>query len=103
MRCLTRRESTQANFAAAGIQVEVAVGNALDEPSLEQALEGIESAYYLIHSMGDNEDFEKTDRRAAENFARAARNSALSASSTLAGLEMLSTIFPSTCQPTRDR
>ena len=54
-----------------GKNIEVVVGNALDEESLIAALEGVETAYYLIHSMGDNEDFEQTDRRAAENFAKA--------------------------------
>ena len=47
------------------------VGDVLDEQSLDRALDGIETAYYLIHSMGDCEDFEKKDRRAAENFAQA--------------------------------
>ena len=69
VRCLTRRESSESNFDA--LNAEVAIGNALDVESLNTALSGVETAYYLIHSMGDNEDFEKTDRRAAENFAEA--------------------------------
>jgi uncharacterized protein YbjT (DUF2867 family) len=69
VRCLTRRSSNGVNFDSPN--VEVAVGNALDFESLSKSLEGIDTAYYLIHSMGDNEDFEQTDRRAAENFARA--------------------------------
>ncbi|MBX3419435.1 MAG: SDR family oxidoreductase [Pirellulaceae bacterium] len=69
VRCLMRRRPSEADpeFAA----LDVAVGNVLDLQSLNQALVGIETAYYLIHSMGDNDDFEETDRRAAENFARA--------------------------------
>ncbi|MDB2687500.1 SDR family oxidoreductase [Mariniblastus sp.] len=69
VRCLTRRESNRFNFDSN--QVEVAVGNALDLESLNNALQGIHTAFYFIHSMGDNEDFERTDRRAAENFAKA--------------------------------
>ena len=69
VRCLTRRESSKANFDLD--RVEVAVGNALDMESLGKALAGVHTAYYFIHSMGDNEDFEQTDRRAAENFAEA--------------------------------
>lgn len=69
VRCLTRRESSKVNFDEQ--LVEVAVGNALDPNSLGRALEGIHTAYYFIHSMGDNEDFEQTDRQAAENFAKA--------------------------------
>ena len=56
VRCLTRRESSESNFNSR--DVEVAIGNALDIESLNTALSGVETAYYLIHSMGDNEDFE---------------------------------------------
>ncbi|QEG24661.1 SDR family oxidoreductase [Mariniblastus fucicola] len=69
VRCLTRRESGRENFNLD--EVEVSVGNVLNMDSLLQTLEGIHTAYYFIHSMGDSEDFEKTDRKAAENFAEA--------------------------------
>jgi uncharacterized protein YbjT (DUF2867 family) len=32
----------------------------------------VETAYYFVHSMGDNGDFESQDRIAAENFSKAA-------------------------------
>jgi uncharacterized protein YbjT (DUF2867 family) len=44
----------------------------LDANSLQQAMEGVHTAYYLVHSMGASDGFEKTDRRAAELFAAAA-------------------------------
>ena len=69
LRCMTRRESTKAGFD--GTRVEVSLGNVLDPDSLDRALEGIHTAYYFIHSMGDHDDFEKTDRLGAENFANA--------------------------------
>ncbi len=69
LRCLTRRESSRANFDET--KVEVAVGDCLDKESLYRALEGIHTAYYFIHSMGDSEDFETMDRQAALNFAEA--------------------------------
>ncbi len=69
VRCLTRRATTKKSLSRDG--VEVAIGSALDIASLEQALTGIDTAYYFIHSMGANEDFEQTDRLAAENFAKA--------------------------------
>lgn len=69
VRCLTRRTSNQGRIDSENL--EVAIGNALDFESLNIALEGIDTAFYLIHSMGDNEDFEQTDRRAAKNFAKA--------------------------------
>ena len=54
------------------IGVELVGADALDPPSLARALEGIEVAYYLVHSMAAGSDFAAIDRRAAENFARAA-------------------------------
>ena len=54
-------------------EVEAVVGDALDYDSLLPALEGIHTAYYLIHSLlGGHERFEELDIRAAENFRRAA-------------------------------
>jgi uncharacterized protein YbjT (DUF2867 family) len=52
--------------------VEVFRGDLLDPGSFDSALEGVEAAYYLVHSMQAGEDFEERDRRAARNFAEAA-------------------------------
>ena len=47
--------------------------DALRPETLLPALQGIEVAYYLIHSMGGGQaGFEERDRRAAQNFASAA-------------------------------
>lgn len=70
-RCMARRpESLSGHFPE---DVGVVQGDVLDEDSLGPALEGIETAFYLVHSMGAQGDFEAKDRRGAENFARAAR------------------------------
>jgi uncharacterized protein YbjT (DUF2867 family) len=45
----------------------------LDPDSLSPALQGIDTAYYLIHSMGSGGSFEEEDRQAAQNFGQAAR------------------------------
>ena len=45
----------------------------LQKESLPTALEGIDTAYYLVHSMGTGEGFEEFDRQAAKNFGDAAR------------------------------
>ena len=52
---------------------EAVTADALDRGSLGAALEGVDTAYYLIHSMllGPRE-FAGADARAAENFAAAA-------------------------------
>jgi uncharacterized protein YbjT (DUF2867 family) len=52
----------------------IATGDAVSGRGLEHALEGIDVAYYLIHSMEPSNDgaFNVRERAAAENFARAA-------------------------------
>jgi uncharacterized protein YbjT (DUF2867 family) len=54
--------------------VDVVVGDLLDPASLRGAFDGVEAAYYLVHSMGEDGDgdFAERDRRAASNFAEAA-------------------------------
>ena len=49
-------------------QVEIVEGDTFDRAALGQALQGVDVAYYLIHSMGSGKDFEERDRRSAENF-----------------------------------
>lgn len=53
-------------------EVEVVHGDLLEPETLAAAFEGIEAAYYLVHSMTGRKDFEQTDRRAAENFSAGA-------------------------------
>ena len=72
IRCLTRRRKSLQGRVAAG--TEIMEGDVLDGDSLHQVLEGVDTAYYLVHSMGIAKGFEETDRRAAELFAAAARN-----------------------------
>lgn len=52
---------------------EIAIGDVLDPASLDAALAGVETAYYLVHSMGSGHDFESRDARGARHFAQAAR------------------------------
>jgi len=51
--------------------VEIREGNTLDADSLPNALEGVDVAFYLIHSMGSSDDYQDLDRRSADNFRRA--------------------------------
>lgn len=54
--------------------VDVVEGDALTGAGLDEALEGIEVAYYLIHSMEPGaEGFRARDRNAAQRFADAAQ------------------------------
>jgi len=52
--------------------VELVRADALDPATLPAALAGVDVAYYLVHSMAAGRDFERLDREAAANFARAA-------------------------------
>jgi uncharacterized protein YbjT (DUF2867 family) len=51
---------------------EIVQGDVLDPPSLDRSLQGVDTAFYLVHLMSGSKDFEKDDRRAAMNFAGAA-------------------------------
>jgi uncharacterized protein YbjT (DUF2867 family) len=52
--------------------VDVVEGDLLDPESLSGVFDGVDAAYYLVHSMRAGEDFAERDRRAAQNFAAGA-------------------------------
>jgi uncharacterized protein YbjT (DUF2867 family) len=52
-------------------QVEVVRGDVFDRPSLAAAMAGVETAYYLVHSLAAGEDFHQRDVEAARAFASA--------------------------------
>ena len=72
VRCMTRRPSALAGRVGAG--TEAVYGDCLDAASLGAPLDGVDTAYYLVHSMGGGADFEAQDRAAARNFGAAARS-----------------------------
>lgn len=53
-------------------RVEVVAGNLLEPETLTDAFDGIDAAYYLVHSMYAGAAFAEHDRKAAINFCRAA-------------------------------
>jgi len=71
VRCLARQPERLLSRVPAG--VEVVSGDVLNAASLSQAMDGVEAAYYLVHSMGTTGDFEEQDRLAADNFGVAAQ------------------------------
>jgi len=72
VRCLARRPEFLAGRV--GPKTEVVEGDVLREETLAAALEGVHTAYYMVHSMGSasREGFEAQDRSGAQNFARQA-------------------------------
>jgi uncharacterized protein YbjT (DUF2867 family) len=67
--------------------IRLVVADALQPQSLAAAMQGIDVAYYLIHSMSaSGGDFQQRDRLAAHNFAIAARQAGVSRIIYLGGL-----------------
>ena len=76
--------------------VEVAEGDVVSGEGLAEALEGVDVAYYLVHSMGGGgEDFAARDQRAAANFGDAAREAGVERIVYLGGLEGVNRGAPS--------
>lgn len=72
VRALARHPDRAGDLKEAGC--EVLRADVLEPETLALALEGVEIAYYLVHSMGrgSDGDFAERDHRGAENFAAAA-------------------------------
>lgn len=69
-------------------QVEIVEGDALDYATIPPAMEDVDAAYYLIHSLGaGEEEFADLDRRAANNFGRAARETGVGRLIYLGGMQ----------------
>jgi uncharacterized protein YbjT (DUF2867 family) len=71
LRCLARSPEKMRPRVQPG--TEIVQGDVLDPASLDRALQGVHTAYYLVHLMSGSRDFEKEDRQAATNFAQAAQ------------------------------
>ncbi len=71
VRCLVRKPDQLREKLI--FPTEVVKGDVLDRPSLDAALAGVKTAYYLVHLMTSSAHFEQQDREAADNFGTAAR------------------------------
>jgi uncharacterized protein YbjT (DUF2867 family) len=71
VRCLSRSPGRLRDLPWTG-RATIAAGDLLEADAVCAALDGVDVAYYLVHSLG-SPSFEDTDRRAATNFASAAR------------------------------
>ncbi len=84
VRCMARTPESLGTHTAA--TTEIVQGDVFDRDSLARALDGVTTAYYMIHSMGSKEEFEAKDREAAQNFADAARDAGVERIVYLGGL-----------------
>ncbi len=84
LRCLARNPDKLR--ASVKDSTQVVQGDVLDATSLDKALQGVHTAYYLVHLMSGSKDFEKEDRQAAGNFAAAAKKAGVRRMIYLGGL-----------------
>ena len=84
VRCLARKPDKLRPKVAES--TEILRGDVLDRPSLDEALAGVATAYYLVHLMASSANFEKQDREAAENFGAAAKQAGVQRIIYLGGL-----------------
>ncbi len=94
VRCLVRSEEKFRKIYPE-LDVELVKGDLLESNGLDQAVQGVEAAYYLVHSMGsskraDHKRFIEMDRRAAANFVSAAESAGVERIIYLGGLGELS-------------
>jgi uncharacterized protein YbjT (DUF2867 family) len=84
LRCVCRQPERLRSRVAA--TTEVVQGDVMDPESLRLAMFGVDTAYYLVHSLGTKQDFEREDRQAAANFGAAARQAGVQRIIYLGGL-----------------
>ncbi len=85
VRCLARDPARLQGRPWIG-QVEMVAGDCLRAETLPAAMQGVEVAFYLVHSMAGGHDFEHRDVLAARNFAAAAKPSGVQRVIYLGGL-----------------
>jgi uncharacterized protein YbjT (DUF2867 family) len=90
-RLLVRDLAKAASLIPKGSDIEVVQGDLVEGTGLGEALRGIQTAYYLVHSMGGktlfkNEEYAEKDRVAAKHFMAAAEGAGLKRIIYLGGL-----------------
>ena len=91
LRLLVRYLAKASPLIVKGADIDVMQGDLLANSGLAEALRGIHTAYYLVHSMGGktlfrNEEYAQKDRTAAKNFIAAAEAAGLKRIIYLGGL-----------------
>ena len=84
VRCIARRPENLKGRV--GSDTEIVQADVLDANALVDVFKCIDTAYYLVHSMGSTGSFEDQDRVAAGNFASAARSAGVKRIIYLGGL-----------------
>ena len=77
---------TPARIRNAPAGAELVAADAFDPAAVRAALEGVDTAYYLVHTLGAGADYAARDREAARIFAGAARDAGINRIVFLGGL-----------------
>src|SRR5438552_13762363 len=85
VRCMARDPGKLSDRPWSG-DVEIAAADAMEGTSVRGALESVDVAYYLIHSLGTGASFEQRDRDAAGIFADAAMSAGVKRIAYLGGI-----------------
>ncbi|MEO3876475.1 SDR family oxidoreductase [Nonomuraea sp. B12E4] len=93
VRCMVRSPERLRDLPWAG-HVRAVKADATDPGRTRAALDGIDVAYYLIHTMGGTGQFAENDRRAAETFAAAAERAGVRRIVYLGGLDLGGPLSP---------
>lgn len=83
LRCLVRQVNDRDHWPD---EVDLVVGDVANPDTLTRAMEGVDTAYYLIHSMAAKGDFVERDRLMAKRFAQAAQRAGVKRIVYLGGL-----------------
>jgi uncharacterized protein YbjT (DUF2867 family) len=87
VRCLVRDRDRAARRIGDG-RATLVEGDVLDGRGLDAAAQGVDVAYYLVHSMGGGDgDFARRDRLAAQRFGEAMARAGVARTVYLGGLE----------------
>ncbi len=92
LRCMAR--NTKALEGRVPGDIQLVQADVLDRASSARALAGVDTAYYLIHSMGSTGDFEDEDRKAATIFTEEAAHAGVRRIIYLGGLGSGSDLSP---------
>ena len=84
IKCLTRKPEYLEGRVSSGTIIHQ--GDVMDQESLPECLEDVDTAYYLIHSIGSSKNFEDHEILGATHFAQAAREAGVQRIIYLGGL-----------------
>lgn len=92
IRCMARRPEVL--LPRVSRDVDVVAGDVLLPDTLRSAMEDVDTAYYLVHSLGLGASFEAVEAEGASNFAAAARQAGVKKIIYLGGLSDADTESP---------